>query len=197
VSRTTHRLQNVTSSEPDDASDDGDGDTTGDLGMWSPGTPQTAFTLRAERSGNGPGRVYQMHYEATDASGNSTPAVAIVTVPHDQGAGPEPLLMQLRTNGAPDLAEIFWPAPPNVIGYDVIGLERTQIVLEVDQTILDGARVLARGIGTTHLYEDSAAGAPGAFIYFIQSRTVQGGSGYGTASAPGPRIPESCDGGCP
>ena len=40
--------------------------------------------LRAERSGNSDGRVYTITYEATDASGNSTIATAIVEVPHNQ-----------------------------------------------------------------------------------------------------------------
>jgi len=40
--------------------------------------------LRAERSGNSDGRIYTIHYRATDASGNSTTETATVTVPHNQ-----------------------------------------------------------------------------------------------------------------
>ncbi len=45
------------------------------------------FSLRAERSGGGDGRIYTITYTATDASGNSQSASATVTVPHDKGKG--------------------------------------------------------------------------------------------------------------
>jgi hypothetical protein len=41
--------------------------------------------IRAERDGTGSGRIYELIYSATDASGNATPASAVVTVPHDEG----------------------------------------------------------------------------------------------------------------
>lgn len=40
--------------------------------------------LRAERSGEGDGRIYTITYRAADASGNSANASATVTVPHNQ-----------------------------------------------------------------------------------------------------------------
>jgi hypothetical protein len=40
--------------------------------------------LRAERSGEGDGRIYTITYEAADASGNPASASATVTVPHNQ-----------------------------------------------------------------------------------------------------------------
>jgi hypothetical protein len=193
-------LTMVTSSEPDDAPDDGDGATSNDIGAWTQGTPQSSVMLRAERSGDGPGRIYQISYEATDASGNTAPGIAIVTVPHDQGSGPEPLLLQLRTNGAPDRAELFWPALPEAIGYDVISVNRARIVSLGDQTTFAAARVLLRGGNVTNVTEGAGdlMPLPGeAIIYFIQPRTAQGGTGYGTATAPWPRLAIVCDGGCP
>ncbi|HET6279158.1 MAG TPA: hypothetical protein VFG08_10265, partial [Candidatus Polarisedimenticolia bacterium] len=193
-------LTMVESSEPDDAPGDGDGATSGDIGAWTAGTPPPTFMLRAERAGGGPGRVYQLSYAATDASGNATPAVAIVTVPHDQGSGPEPLLMQLRTNGAPDRAELFWPAVPDAVGYDVISISRARIASTGNQTTFDAARVLLRGGNVTNVTEGPGdlVPQPGeAIIYFIQPRTAQGGAGYGTATAPWPRVPLDCAGGCP
>jgi len=47
-------------------------------------TPDGEALIRAERNGNGSGRIYELIYSATDASGNSTPASAVVTVPHDE-----------------------------------------------------------------------------------------------------------------
>ena len=39
--------------------------------------------LRAERAGNGPGRIYTITIRATDAAGNTNTATVQVTVPHD------------------------------------------------------------------------------------------------------------------
>jgi hypothetical protein len=76
-------LVGATSSEPDNGT--GDGDTTGDIAGWTIGTADTAGQLRAERSGNGPGRVYTLTYRGRDAAGNTATCAAKVTVPHDQG----------------------------------------------------------------------------------------------------------------
>ncbi len=48
------------------------------------GAPATSFRLRAEREGNGPGRVYAVTYKATDFAGNETRVTVDVVVPHDQ-----------------------------------------------------------------------------------------------------------------
>ncbi|MCK4752979.1 MAG: DUF5011 domain-containing protein [Planctomycetes bacterium] len=59
-------LVSVVSNESDDGS--GDGHTSDDIEIDEDGS----IYLRAERSGNGEGRIYTITYEATDASGNST-----------------------------------------------------------------------------------------------------------------------------
>jgi len=46
-------------------------------------TEDTNFHLRAERLGDGTGRIYTITYEAIDESGNSTTAEAYVTVPYN------------------------------------------------------------------------------------------------------------------
>ncbi len=48
------------------------------------GTDDRALSLRADRSGSGPGRTYLITYRATDRSGNFSDAGATVFVPHDQ-----------------------------------------------------------------------------------------------------------------
>jgi uncharacterized protein len=68
-------LVSARSNEPDNGS--GDGNTTGDIAIVDDDTVR----LRAERAGNGSGRVYTLTYEATDACGNSSTASATVTVP--------------------------------------------------------------------------------------------------------------------
>jgi len=52
------------------------------------GLPDLDFRLRAERAGNGTGRVYTATYRAVDESGNATLASCQVEVPHDLGSAP-------------------------------------------------------------------------------------------------------------
>ena len=56
----------------------GDGNTTDDIQIDGDN-----ILLRAERAGDGNGRVYTITYEATDASGNTATASTTVTVPHN------------------------------------------------------------------------------------------------------------------
>jgi predicted extracellular nuclease len=74
-------LVSVTSNEPDDG--DGDGNTTNDAVT----VDDDSFRLRAERSGNGSGRVYTITYRATDACGNATTARTTVKVPLNRSGG--------------------------------------------------------------------------------------------------------------
>jgi hypothetical protein len=193
-------LVSVTSSEPDDAPGMGDGNTTGDIQSADLGTADGEVDIRAERDGIGPGRVYTLTYRAVDASGNATPALAVVTVPHDLGQGPEPLLLRLEPDGTTGMVRLFWPATPGAVGYDVISGVLSQARVENGQLSLGAVTVLARGTSDTALVEGAGASMPQvgeAFFYLIQPRTERGGLGYGTESAPWPRVPASCDGGCP
>jgi hypothetical protein len=79
---TGFQLVAVTSSEPDDTT--GDGAFINDIQEVSPGTADTSFKVRAERAMNGPGRVYEATYKATDGSGNEATAKPTVKVPGDQ-----------------------------------------------------------------------------------------------------------------
>ncbi|HET8946721.1 MAG TPA: right-handed parallel beta-helix repeat-containing protein [Candidatus Polarisedimenticolia bacterium] len=193
-------LNLATSSEPDDVPGIGDGDTTGDIEGAEPGSAVRNPSLRAERAGAGSGRVYQLIYGVTDGSGNTARAVAVVTVPHDQGSGPEPLLMHLEPGGTPDVVRLYWAGIAETVGYDLIAGELSQAQVENHRLWLGAVRVLARGTTRTSWTEDPGGPmpAPGtAFFYLIQARTQDGGIGYGTESAPWPRIPSSCGGGCP
>lgn len=68
-------LDSITSNEPG----------TDDIQNAAFGTDDRSFLLRAERLGNGTGRVYTVTYRAIDDSGNTTVQHAEVRVPHDQG----------------------------------------------------------------------------------------------------------------
>ena len=76
-------LTSITSNEPDNGT--GDGNTTNDIQDAEFGTPDTSFSLRAERSGNGNGRVYTITYTVTDVAGHTATATATVTVPKGNG----------------------------------------------------------------------------------------------------------------
>jgi len=79
------RIVSATSDEADDAT--ADGSTTGDIVITCPGT----IDLRAEREGNGDGRVYSIVIVHTDSGGNESSATAHVVVPHDR-SGKKPVV---------------------------------------------------------------------------------------------------------
>lgn len=72
----------IDSNEPDNAI--GDGNTVDDVQGAETGTDDRSFELRAERSGTGKARIYNITYRARDAAGNTATATATVTVPHNQ-----------------------------------------------------------------------------------------------------------------
>lgn len=76
-------ITSVSSDEPEDSPDKGDGATLEDIVIVDPQT----VDLRAERQGDGNGRVYTINYEVTDASGNTATGSCQVWVPHDQDEG--------------------------------------------------------------------------------------------------------------
>jgi hypothetical protein len=89
-------LYDIESSEPDD--DIGDGHTSDDIQEAELDEDDRHFLVRAERQGPGSGRVYTATYRAFDSTGNYSDAVALVTVPHDQGGGsatPPPTVVPL------------------------------------------------------------------------------------------------------
>jgi hypothetical protein len=67
----------------------GDGNTAPDGFLTSP--PSDTADVRAERSGLGDGRVYRLHYTATDTHGKTCDGFVTVGVPHDQGEGSTPV----------------------------------------------------------------------------------------------------------
>lgn len=73
----------VFSNEPEDVL--GDGDTGPDFTtpVIDPESGTITLSLRAERAGNGDGRVYSIEIFATDCAGNSSSAIVEVSCPHD------------------------------------------------------------------------------------------------------------------
>jgi hypothetical protein len=75
-------LVSITSNEPDEGT--GDGNQPNDIQDADFGTDDRVFRLRAERSGNGSGRVYTVTYRVEDCHGNFTEISGEVRVPHNQ-----------------------------------------------------------------------------------------------------------------
>jgi len=108
--------------------------------------------------------------------------------------------MRLEPDGTPGMARIYWAGIPGALGYDVISGDLSQAKVENGYLSLGAVRVLARGTTETSLTEGASGvtPAPGsAIFYLLQARTDRGGGGYGTESAPWPRVSDSCDAGCP
>ncbi|WP_193214553.1 CHRD domain-containing protein [Luteolibacter marinus] len=74
----TTRIVEVSSNEDENAT--GDGNTAPDWEIIS----DEKVKLRAERSGNGDGRIYTIVVEATDEAGNTATTTTEVTVPHSK-----------------------------------------------------------------------------------------------------------------
>lgn len=193
-------LVSVTSSEPDDEPRAGDGNTTGDMADAAVGTSDCLVLLRAERTGDGPGRTYALTYAARDTSGNTTTALGVVTVPHNLGSGPEPVIMHLEPNGTPGMMHTFWNAVAGAWAYDLISGDLGDVAMRDGGVSLGTVRVLARGSTGTSWTDAAEVELPArgrAFFYVVQYRDGNGMSGFGTESASLPREPASCEGGCP
>jgi hypothetical protein len=195
----TVELLSAVSSEPDDAPGDGDGSTVDDVSGVEPGTAVREVLLRAERSAGGAGRIYRMTYRAVDASENETLATVIVTVPHDRGDGPDPLLLELepRPGGG---ARLRWTGVPDALAYDVIRGELSGLRLDVDGVGLGEVDLLARSLAETSLVEPAGGGigpVESIRFYLVQYHDAAGPSGYGAGSLARPRRPDPCAGGCP
>jgi len=194
------RQVGVVSSEPDDEPGEDDGRTRGDVDSADSGAPDAEIFLRAERSAGGPGRTYEITYAATDASGNGTSALALVSVPHDMGQGPEPLQVRIEPDVAPGMARLYWNAVSEALSYDVITGSVENLWIDAERVNLGKVRVPVRLFKGTSWQEGAAGPVPErgrAIFYLVQYRDERGGSGFGTVSVPLPREPASCDGGCP
>ena len=80
-------IDGITQDEP--VNGRGDGNTAPDAFLTSPASAGAA--VRAERAGPGDGRVYQVHFTATDQFGATCDGTATVGVPHDRRRGGAPI----------------------------------------------------------------------------------------------------------
>ncbi|WP_309891897.1 hypothetical protein [Archangium sp.] len=80
-------IDSVTQDEP--VNDTGDGNTPRDA-RWVDDRTDAVY-LRAERSGQGDGRVYRIRFTARDEDEKKCTGTVLVGVPHDNGKGSTPL----------------------------------------------------------------------------------------------------------
>ena len=81
----TLSITGITQDEP--VNGEADGNTSPDATIGSGG----AFQVRAERSGQGDGRVYRVAFTASDGEGGECSGIGRIGVPHDQGGQPVPI----------------------------------------------------------------------------------------------------------
>jgi hypothetical protein len=94
---------------------------------------------------------------------------------------------------------IYWPAVAGATAYDVISGDLQEWHVANGALDVGRVRALARSTTITSLTETSGAAVPPpgrAFFYLIQQHTPVP-VGYGTESAPLPRVATICEDGCP
>jgi hypothetical protein len=190
----TVTLDSVTSSEPDDAPGGADGSTTGDIADATTGTPDFQFSLRAERSSTGPGRIYTVTYRISDNQGHSSLASGTVHVTHDTNGITDPINLQVSMVYDPDALEqhvvLNWNAISGVSLYDVASGPLSALVhLDPGAGGPPPACIADRlSSSTTSLTVagDAALGAATFFLvdYVSLADATGGRSGYGSESGP-------------
>lgn len=148
----------------------------------------------------GSGREYTLNYSVLDASGNGGGAAATTTVPLDLGSGPEPILLMVLPGVDQGTVQILWDAVSDAAGYDVITGDLGGTTFSGNTLLLGPTVVVGRGLLEPTWFEVSGdpETSPGTIrFYLVQFHDSRGGTGFGTESAPWPREPTSCEGGCP
>jgi hypothetical protein len=190
-------LESVTSNEDDDAEGSGDGKTVNDIRGVATGVFDTEFQLRAERSGDGSGRIYSVTYFSVDDQGNSIRTVADVFIPHDLGGVTEPLML---TAWDTDIGtELSWTAVAEAQVYNVIRGRMDDIREHQDYYHLGNVDCVGSGLlnPTTVVLEDSEFPAIGeAYFYLVEYDDGQR-SGFGTVTAAKERFVPPGQGKCP
>ena len=184
-------LASVSSNEPDDATGTGDGSTVGDIQGALPGVADDRFQLRAERRGEGAGRIYTVTYSAVDGAGNATPATRYVLVPHDQGGVVDPIRIALGRSTAGTV--VSWAAVPSVRFYNAIRGRLTDIV-RAGSFINLGPVVCIESASldtSTEGQEDPVLPAPGEAFFYLVEYDDGIASSYGSESAGMPHVPAS------
>ena len=159
-------LVSITSDEPADGK--GDGHAAADIRGAEIGTADRCFDLRAERAGNGDGRVYEVVYEVRDASGNTALATAQVLVPHDMSD------LIVGGSGSTSIRSVH-PNPFNpqtTVDYSVLAGDRVQVTIydargQLVRRLVDQA-MPAGDHSVVWTGRDDAGLTVGSGVYFVK-----------------------------
>jgi hypothetical protein len=113
-------LVSITSNEP--ANGHGDGNTSPDIRGADFGTSDLCFDLRAERAGNGNGRVYEIVYGTT--GDDAVYATVYVRVPHDMSMSADVSSSRMLTSVHPNPFN-----PQTTVEYTLAANDRVRIVI--------------------------------------------------------------------
>jgi cysteine-rich repeat protein len=184
----TFVLESVTSSEPDNAAGNGDGNTDQDVQGDDTGTEDYFFQVRAERASDGEGRSYTATYTATDSSGNQASASGTITVAHDRGGRTDPLELILGKNVNGTL--VAWNDYDNSGGpYNLIRGTYSQLKelgTEIDLGIVSCLEAATTELNTSG-NEDAELPPSGELFFYLIETDTGIRSSYGTESTPKPR----------
>ena len=179
-------LQSATSSEADDANGGEDGHTSDDIQDADVGTADTEIRLRAERAGNGPGRLYEVTYTVTDCVGNSGLGHAGVFVPHDEGGHTESVFLEFVQLPAPAAPEpsLQWSPVPGATAYNVLRGRLSAVRVSGSFTVIEDAECLARELTAPTITGGALDEVPEpGETYFYLVEVLQGtSSGYGSVT---------------
>ena len=152
----TFWLVSITSNEPGNGH--GDGNTSEDVRGAEVGTPDLCFDLRAERSGNGDGRVYEIVYATNDGLGGTVYGTARVRVAHDAAA-----LTSVHPNPFnPQTTLEYYVSADDRVSMAIYDARGALVRLLVDQTMPAGEyRVKWDGV-------DEAGRPVSSGIYFVK-----------------------------
>jgi len=178
-------LVDLRSNEPDDGLCDGD--TVEDIQGATEGVADFDFALRAERAGNGSGRIYMAVFAATDGEGNVGSAAGYVFVPHDQGGVTDPV--DLSVEQPPAGTVVTWHEVAEGESYDVIRGDMSSIA-DAGPVIGLGPVVCIRNDApnaSTAGFEDAVVPAPGRAFFYLVEYFDGTSSSYGTETAGKPR----------
>lgn len=123
-----------------------------------------------------------------------------MSVPHDLGEGPEPLMIQAIISEVTRTVRWYWNAPGAARSYDILTGDIGNLRAEDARIALGPIRMRGCGLVATSLDEAATASLPEpghADFYLVQYHDEHGATGFGTESASLPREPDSCDMTCP
>lgn len=188
-------LSAVTSDQPDDAAGPSDGQTTGDIQQAVIGTLDLQVDLRAERDSSVGARTYTVEYTVTDGAGLQATDSQDVIVPLEVDGTDEPLIVSLDEQPAGTL--LTWSAVTGALSYNVVRGSLANLSFAASEISLGTVDCVELGSvdTTTAGFEDADVPSEGQAFFYVAEYDDGSATGYGTASAIGPRVPVTIN--CP